>query len=356
MRVTFGRLLSVAMPTKNRSPSVDISSSSSLGFHQNVKNNGTVRPTSNFSGEEVAKRMHAAFHREMNTDIATIMEILTTHSNKQRQSIKRHYKLLHDKALEVDVFDHLGGNFRDLSLMLLQSPIEFLAEQIHIAIQQVGPEETTMVELLCNCNNAKIKNIKEVYYKKYGRDLDSVVKQKPNSDFQRLSRLLLITDRDESPDVNLELARKDAEMLATAGVGVRYGMDDVVIASLLRQRSYAHLREMFEQYHIISGREIADSIRTDFSGGLRNGLIVLCKAIIDSTAFYATHIHEALIGPNPDDFKLLRLFVARSELDLADIKDAYLEIYGQKLTGDVSDNTSSGYRKYLLHLLGQHDN
>jgi hypothetical protein len=68
-----------------------------------------------------------------------------------------------------------------------------------------------------------------------------------------------------------------SQMLAHAGVGMRYGTDDAVIAELLLRRSYPHLREMFAEFQTLKRHPIEDSIRLDFRGGLRDGLLALGK-------------------------------------------------------------------------------
>jgi hypothetical protein len=59
---------------------------------------------------------------------------------------------------------------------------------------------------------------------------------------------------------------------------MRYGTDDAVIAELLLRRSYSHLREMFAEFQTLKQHPIEDSIRLDFRGGLRDGLLALGKS------------------------------------------------------------------------------
>ncbi|KAJ4442242.1 hypothetical protein ANN_12108 [Periplaneta americana] len=173
----------------------------------------------------------------------------------------------------------LGGHFRDIAMALLQTPHDYIADHIHMTLKKVRPEEAIMVELLCGRSNSRVRLIKESYYKKYGRDLDFAVKREMNSDLRRLMRILLTTEREEN-EVNVAQAHKEAQMLAHAGVGMRYGTDDAVIAELLLRRSYPHLREMFTEFQVLKRHPIEDSIRLDFRGGLRDGLLALGAATV----------------------------------------------------------------------------
>jgi hypothetical protein len=58
---------------------------------------GTIRPNPNLNAELAARQLNAAF-KGIKSDAVTIINILTTHSNHQRQKIKRHYKILYVKV------------------------------------------------------------------------------------------------------------------------------------------------------------------------------------------------------------------------------------------------------------------
>lgn len=51
--------------------------------------------------------------------------------------------------------------------------------------------------------------------------------------------------------------------------------------------------------------------------------------------FYAMLLNEAISGFGTDDFLLIRIIVSRSEIDLNDIQQTYLKMYGNSLADDV---------------------
>ncbi|PNF32467.1 Annexin-B12 [Cryptotermes secundus] len=345
----LGRLLQVPIDFRKKSSQSNKSVASvNSNFHSATK--GTVRPNPNLNAELAARQLNAAF-QGVKSDAVAIINILTSHSNHQRQKIKRHYKILYVKELEIDIANELGGHFRDVALSLLQTPQDFVADNIHKTLKTIRPQESVMVELLCGRSNSRIRLIKESYYKKYGRSLDMAVKREMNSDLRRLMRILLTTEREET-EVNVYQAHKEAQMLAHAGVGMRYGTDDAVIAELLLRRSYSHLREMFAEFQALKQHPIEDSIRLDFRGGLRDGLLALVKAVNDPVEFFTDQIRAAFRDPEPNDYQLIRLLVARSEMDLANIKDCYVEKYDSKLWSIITEETRGDYRRILLRLLG----
>ena len=41
------------------------------------------------------------------------------------------------------------------------------------------------------------------------------------------------------------------------------------------QRSYAHLRAMFEEYKVLSKKSMIDVVKSEFSGDIKNGLLTV---------------------------------------------------------------------------------
>lgn len=66
---------------------------------------------------------------------------------------------------------------------------------------------------------------------------------------------------------------QDATKLYDAGEQKKFGTDESRFNVILVSRSYAHLRAVFEAYQKIAGKDIIDSLKSEMSGDLLNGML-----------------------------------------------------------------------------------
>ncbi|XP_052271787.1 annexin A13-like [Dreissena polymorpha] len=153
---------------------------------------GTVVPNSPFTAEISAQKLHKAM-KGLDTDEKTIIDVMASHTNQQRQEIALAYEKLYDKNLPAELKSEISGNFENLVLALLETPANYDAKEIKFAIKGAGTDEGTLIEILSSRSNQRPPNrltkhidmvqIKSEFQRLYGKSLASFIKGDTSGDF-----------------------------------------------------------------------------------------------------------------------------------------------------------------------------
>lgn len=84
--------------------------------------------------------------------------------------------------------------------------------------------------------------------------------------------LCLQGNRDENQGVNEAQATLDAENLIKSGED-KWGTDESEFNAILVTRSYQQLRQTFAEYERLSGKDIEETIKKEFSGNVKKGML-----------------------------------------------------------------------------------
>ncbi|XP_042357881.1 annexin A11a isoform X2 [Plectropomus leopardus] len=288
------------------------------------------------------------------TDEQAIIDLLGSRSNKQRVPMLRAYKTSYGKDLIKDLHSELSGDFRKLVMATLKSPPEFDASELHNAIKGAGTDEACLIEILSSRSNAEIKEINRIYKQEYKKSLEDAISGDTSGHFRRLLISLAQGNRDERENVDISLAKQDAQALYAAGEN-KLGTDESKFNAILCARSKPHLRAVFLQYQQMCGRDIEKSISREMSGDLESGMLAVVKCIKNTPAYFAERLYKAMKGAGTKDTTLIRIMVSRSEVDMLDIRQEYVKNYGKSLYTHISGDTSGDYKKLLLKLCGGSD-
>ncbi|RVE65750.1 hypothetical protein OJAV_G00119680 [Oryzias javanicus] len=312
------------------------SGTSSLELHSiptmaAIGNRGTVTEASGFNPDDDAQKLREAM-KGAGTDEAAIIKIVTHRTIAQRQRIKLAYKQTVGKDLADDLSSELSGHFQSVVLGLLMPAPVYDAYELRTAMKGAGTEEACLQERIWEDPGRR---------RLWGHiwDVSTVLVS------------LLTAGRDESDKVDEAQAVKDAKEIFEAGEA-RWGTDEVKFLTVLCVRNRNHLLRVFEEYKKISGREIEDSIKREMSGSLEDVFLAIVKCLRSKPAFFAERLYKSMKGLGTTDTVLIRIMVSRAEIDMLDIKEHFLKMYGKTLHSFIKGDTSGDYRKILLELCG----
>ncbi|MGH0163308.1 UNVERIFIED_CONTAM: hypothetical protein FKN15_060184 [Acipenser sinensis] len=269
------------------------------------------------------------------TDEQAIIELLGNRSNKQRVPMVITYKTAYGKDLIKDLKSELSGNFEKTVLAMLKTPIMLDVYELKDAIKGAGTDEECLIEILSSRSNAEIQEINRAYKTEFKKSLEEAIKSDTSGHFERLLVSLCQGNRDESQNVDITLAKQDAQALYVAGEN-KVGTDESKFNAILCTRNKAHLRAVFHEYQQMCGRDIEKSICREMSGNLERGMVAIVKCVKNTPAFFAERLNKSMKGMGTDDKTLIRIMVSRSEVDMLDIRQEYKRMYGKSLYTDIS--------------------
>jgi hypothetical protein len=285
----------------------------------------------------------------MGTDEDSIIKLVGSRSNIERQQIIAYYKSSFGRDLLEDLKDEIGGDFKRVVIAMFMAPAEYDASELNKAMKGLGTDEDTIIEILGSRSNSRIQEIKNIFKLKYGRDLEKEIVSETSGYLQKLLVALLQCRRSENmyPDQNQVM--QEASELYKAGEG-KWGTDESVFIKLCSLRSPHELYAISQAYQNLAQKSIFESIDSEFSGDIKELLKTVIQAMIMPSQYFANRIRKATKGCGTNDEMLIRVLVSRDEVDLPQIKACFLQLYGIDLLSEIKDETSGDYKKMLLEL------
>ncbi|XP_070544353.1 annexin A7-like isoform X2 [Ptychodera flava] len=311
---------------------------------------GSIKPKAGFNGQYEAEVLRKAM-KGRGTDEQTIIQVVTSCSNEQRQQISNYYKTMYGRKLVEDFGSELSGNFEKTVQALMLSAPRFDAAELKRAMKGLGTDEAALIEIMCTRTNAEILAIKLAYKKDYGGDLEDDLRSDTSGHFGKLMVSMSVGGRDEKSGVDVAKAKDDAKALYDAGEQQR-GTDESRFNVILATRSFEQLRATFDEYAKISKKDIEKAIKSEFSGDIEKGLLTIVKCARNKAAYFAEQLYKSMKGLGTDDDTLIRVVVSRCEKDMEQIKHEFQRMYSQPLSQFIADDTSGDYKKILLAIVG----
>lgn len=326
-----------------------LDSPSSLTVTSNTR--GTVKDRANFKAEDDVSALRKAIEG-LGTTEKTLIEVLTTRSNAQRQLIAKAYEKATGRTLVADLEGDTHGDFEDLLVALVTPPAVYDCHEVMKAIKGAGTTESTLTEIFASRSNRQINAMSEAYLAETGRLMIHDLKSEVSGDYGKALLTLAEGKRDESTNVDAAKAKADAKALYEAGEK-KWGTDEDMFIDILCHRSIPQLRQTLVEYKNISKKTLQESIESEMSGNLEKLLVAVVKCVKSVPVYLAERLFKSMKGLGTTESTLTRILVSRSEIDLLDIRTEYKKLFGESLYSQLESEVSGSYGDTLKHLCGQ---
>lgn len=270
--------------------------------------------------ENAATRDATALHEAMDgwgTDEAALNRIISGRSGPQLKAIAKAYQEMYGESLEDAIKGDTSGDFEDALLAQLRradtapAPTPAPARErpnlqaelaarrstgrlqggmtaggaprvdknkatrdavaLHQAMDGMGTDEQSLINLLSNRTNREIRAIRTAYQEMFGEALDDRIKSETSGDLESMLLKLSSGNRDESGTVDQAQATRDAVALHNAIDG--WGTDEDTLIRILGSRSKAQIAAAANAYRSMYGESLEDAIKGDTSGWFETSLL-----------------------------------------------------------------------------------
>ena len=285
-------------------------------------------------------------------DKEAIIKITVQYPLTIRLKIRDKYKSSYGQDLLEDFESKLSSDFKDLIIGLYKSIYEYDADQCRKAIQGIGTDDDTLIEIIATRPNWMLNKVKEIYKKKYNVELEQDVIDDTSGDFRKLLVSLLQCNRSENKIPNIEKSNEMAKDLFKGDKEKgKIKIDEDKINKYFALSSPVELMHLAREFHREYGKSLIKVVEDQFSGNLKKLIKTIFYGNISPSEYFATRIREAVQGAGTNEKILNRVIITRNEVDMDIIKEYYKILYSRDLIEDVKSDTSGVYRTLLVALI-----
>ncbi|KAF4799512.1 Annexin A10 [Turdus rufiventris] len=272
---------------------------------------GTILPAPDFNPIMDAQLLGGAL-QGISCEKDVLIEILTQRCNSQRLMIAEAYRDMYGRDLITDLKENLSHHFKEVMVGLMYPPASYDAHELWHALKGVDTEEKCLIDILASRSNMELFQIKEAYLMQYNTDLQQ--------------------------DIDSETSGHFRDTLMNLAQGTR--MEGYADPSTASQDAM--------EFQSVSGQDIVDAINECYDGYFQELLVAIVLCIRDKPSYFAYRLYNAIHDFGFHNKTVIRILIARSEIDLMNIRQRYKERYGKSLFHDIKHFASGHYESALL--------
>ncbi|KAG8449838.1 hypothetical protein GDO86_016491, partial [Hymenochirus boettgeri] len=313
---------------------------------------GTIRPLKSFDIESALDKIAETLETKGNRQ--TIIDVVTSLNNDQRQQVIQLYNASTNQDLVVKIQKYLSGDLEKTIVGLLKTPASYDAQELQASMKGLGTDEATLSEILCTRSNEQLKEIQEIYRKEYKADLEKDIISDTSEPCTSLLLGLAMGKREKDAGItDYGLINQDCKLLSELGPKNSPNTEQWI--KILTERSPSHLRKVFDQYNWTHSVDIEETIKKQFKGDFQKTAITLVSVMRNMPLYFADKLFNATKGLGTDQKTISRILISRSETDLISIRVEYRKKYGKSLYSSIQSELKGELQSCLLFVCRAED-
>ena len=298
--------------------------------------------------EQMSIKFHDSLYRKK-IDEETIVSILSTTSNLDRQIIRLFYKKKFPNLIQKDIQTQLSGDFGKLVLNLFDLPYEYDARELHRSLTSFSKDEKAIIEIIITRPRSHLTLVQKIYKKFYNVSLKNDILNLSDKTFSEFLITILASNRPSGLTLKPNDAYNIAKDIIKNGVK-QYGKNVNLFKQVFVDRSREDLIMISRAFYDLYKKNLYDVIDNEISGTNKKLIRDILFGLITPAQWFAKKAYKAMKGAGTDDKTLIRVIVSRAEIDMEDIRDYYFRDRNTDLRNDIDGDCSGAYGQLLMNL------
>ena len=272
---------------------------------------------------------------------SVIINILCSKSNSELQEIKKEYENKYNENLNEKLNKKLKSKLKDLIQALLQDPIEYDANEIFKAVDGLGTDDDTLIEIISSRSQDHLKDVSKKYFETRKVTMENDIKNDTSQAYGRLITQMSKGERSENPYPNIKEIKEICNQLKGEK---NKKLDKEIFVKYFSQCSNSELIMIYKIFEKENGKNLLEFINEKFGADSRNLYKAIFSYLANPIKYFTERIHTW------KDKIVIRNFVSQRD-NLKEIKEEYKKLYNKDLEDDIKEKTKDGFQKALLNLV-----
>ena len=281
-------------------------------------------------------------------DENTLIDVLTSTTNEERQLIRGFYKQSYNNPIQNDIKSQLQDRLRQMAIDLFDTPYEYDARELHTALNSLTNDDNVIIEIFASRPSAYLEIVDTAYNKFFKISLKDEIKKHTSEEFAEYLIALMEVERPMEQTISGSDAYEFAEELKN-GELANIGTDVEKFKTVFVEKSREDLILISRAYYEKTQKNLYEAIEAEVPGKNRRLIKAILFAVITPAQWFARKISK-VVQESGDYNTIRRVLISRAEIDMYAIRDYYYMETNNELRTDIQDENEDAYVQILTNL------